>query len=108
MFQSHPSVDMWTAASSSSLSVRSPETKHRRHHGQRLGRAQARAMVHETTQGFFVRDLGFERNSFCELTAVKMDHRKLATGRRLRRSSTAVGMASDGASAPRTPLAATV
>jgi hypothetical protein len=56
--------------------------------------------VHETTQGFFLHDLGYERNSFCELTMVKMDHGKLAMGRR---SSTAVGMASGSAPSPWTP-----
>jgi hypothetical protein len=95
-------------ADASSLSVRSVETKHGRRHGRWLGRAQARAMVHEMTQGFFLRDLGYERNSFCELAAVKTDHRKLATGRRLRRSSTAVGMAFGSAPSPRTPPAAMV
>jgi hypothetical protein len=39
--------------------------------------------VHKTTQGFFLRDLGYERNTFCELTALKMDHGKLATMRQL-------------------------
>jgi hypothetical protein len=65
-------------------------------------------MVHETTQGFFLHDLGYERNSFCELTVVKTDHRKLAMGRRLGPSSMAVGTASGDALAPRTPLAVMV
>jgi hypothetical protein len=39
--------------------------------------------VHEMMKGFFLRDLGYERNSFFELTAVKMDHGKLVTGRQL-------------------------
>jgi hypothetical protein len=91
-----------------SSSVRSAETEHGRRHGWRLGRAQAPATVHETKQGFFLRNLGYERNSFCELTAVKTDHGKLATGRRLGRSSTAVGMASNSAPATRTPPTATV
>jgi hypothetical protein len=90
-------------AGASSSSVRSVETEHGRRHGRRLGRAQA--MVHETRQGSFLRDLGNERNSFCELTVVKTDYRKLVTGRWLGQSSTTVGMASDGAPAPRTPLA---
>jgi hypothetical protein len=64
--------------------------------------------VHEMMQGFFLRDLGYERNSFCELTEVKTDHGKLVMGRWLGRSSTAVGMASGGAPAPRTPPAAMV
>jgi hypothetical protein len=60
-------------------------------------------MVQETTRGLFLHDLGYERNSFCELTAVKMDHGKLVMGRWLRWSSVAVGMASSGAPAPGTP-----
>jgi hypothetical protein len=96
------------AAGASSLSVRSAETERGRIHGRWLGRAQARATVHETMQGFFLRDLGYERNSFCELTTVKIGHRKLATGRQLGRSSMVAGMASGGASTPRTPPAATV
>jgi hypothetical protein len=64
--------------------------------------------VHKTMQGFFLRDLGYERNSFCELTAVKTDHGKLAMGRQPRRSSTVVGMVSSGAPFPRTPPAAIV
>jgi hypothetical protein len=55
------------------------------------------------TQGFFLRDLGYERNSFYKLTAVQTDHGKLAMGRQLGRSSMAVGMVSGGAPAPRTP-----
>jgi hypothetical protein len=51
--------------------------------------------VHKTMQGFFLRDLGYERDSFCELTATKPEHRNLALGRRLRRSSMAVGTTSD-------------
>jgi hypothetical protein len=67
---------------------------------------ELRCMKH--IQGFFLCDLDYERNSFCELTTVKMYHGKLATGRWLRRSSTAVGMASGDAPAPRTPPAAMV
>jgi hypothetical protein len=59
--------------------------------------------VHETMQCFFLRDLGYERNSFGKLTALKMGHAKLATGRRLERSSMVMGTASGGAPAPRTP-----
>jgi hypothetical protein len=97
---------MWMAAGASSLSVRSTEIEHVKHHGRWLGRAQA--TVHKTTQSFFLRDLGYERNSFCKLTMVKTDDRKLVTGRRLGWSSTAVGMAFGGAPAPRTPPAVTV
>jgi hypothetical protein len=65
-------------------------------------------MVHETKQGFFLRDLGYERNMLCELSMVKTDHGKLATRRRLGRSSTAVGTAFGCAPAPRTPPAVMV
>jgi hypothetical protein len=64
--------------------------------------------VQETTQGLFLHDLGYERNSFCELTAVKTDHGKLVMGRWLGWSSVAVGMTSSGAPAPRTPPMAMV
>jgi hypothetical protein len=57
---------------------------------------------YEMTQGFFLHDLGYERNLFCEIAMVKMDHGKLTTGRRLGQSSTVVGMASGCAPAPRT------
>jgi hypothetical protein len=97
-------------AGASSSSVHSAKTEHGRYHGRWPGRAQAQAQatVHETTQGFFLRDLGYERNSFCELTTVKTDHGKLATGRWLGRSSTAVGTTSGGALAPRASLAVVV
>jgi hypothetical protein len=68
----------------------------------------ARATLHETKQGLFFCDLGYESNSFCELTVAKTDHGKLATERRLGRSSTVVLTAFDGALAPRTPLAVMV
>jgi hypothetical protein len=55
------------------------------------------------TQDFFLCDLGYERNTFYKLTVVKTDHGKLVMGRRLGRSSMAVGMASGGTPAPRTP-----
>jgi hypothetical protein len=84
------------------------EIEHRRRHGQRLGRAQAGATVHETTQGFFLRDLGYESNLFCEHTAMKTDHGKLAMGRQLGRSSTVVGTTPGGAPAPCTPPTAMV
>jgi hypothetical protein len=64
--------------------------------------------MHKTMQGFFLHDLGYERNSFCELTAMKTDHGKLATRRRLGRFSMAEGMASGGASALGTPPAVTM
>jgi hypothetical protein len=64
--------------------------------------------VHKTKQGFFLRDLGYEMNSFCELTMVKTEHGKLVTGRQLGWSSMVVATASGGALAPRTPLVVTV
>ncbi len=77
-------------------------------HGRLLERDQTGATVDEKERGFFLRDLGYERNSFCELTTVKTDHGKLAMGRWLRRSSIAVGTVSGGAPAPRTPPAGMV
>jgi hypothetical protein len=47
-----------------------------------------------------LRDLDVERNSFCPLTVAEMDRGKLATRRRLRQSSTAVGASSGGVPAP--------
>jgi hypothetical protein len=64
--------------------------------------------MNEMKQGFFLHELGYERNSFCELTVVKTDHRKLATRRWLAPSSMTVGTASGGAPAPRTPTVVTV
>jgi hypothetical protein len=95
-------------AGTSSSSVRSAETELGRHHGRWFGRSYASATVHETKQGFFLPDLGYERNSFCELTVVKMDHGEPATGRRLGQSSMAEGTVSNGAPALRTPLAVMV
>jgi hypothetical protein len=46
-----------------------------------------------------LRDLDVERNSFCSLTVAETDGGKLATQRRLGRSSTAVGASSGGAPA---------
>jgi hypothetical protein len=46
-----------------------------------------------------LRDLDIERNSFCSLTVAETDGGKLATQRRLGRSSTAVGASSGGAPA---------
>jgi hypothetical protein len=44
------------------------ETKVGGHHGRRIGRAQARATVHETRQGLTLRDLEDKGNQFCKLT----------------------------------------
>jgi hypothetical protein len=46
-----------------------------------------------------LRNLDVERNSFCSLTVVETDGGKLATQRRLRRSSMMVGASSGGAPA---------
>jgi hypothetical protein len=46
-----------------------------------------------------LRDLDIERNLFCSLTVAETDEGKLATQRRLGRSSTAVGASSGGAPA---------
>jgi hypothetical protein len=46
-----------------------------------------------------LRDLDNERNSFCSLTVAETDGGKLATQRRLGRSSTVVGASSGGAPA---------
>jgi hypothetical protein len=73
-----------------------------------LGELKLELRCMKRIQGFFLCDLDYERNSFCELTTVKMYHGKLAIGRWLGRSSTAVRMASDDALAPRTPPAAMV
>jgi hypothetical protein len=58
-------------------------------------------MGHQTPIRFFLCDLGYERNLCCKLTLVKMDHGKLAMGRRLRSTATAVVATSDSAPAPR-------
>jgi hypothetical protein len=74
----------------------------------RLGRAHAQATVHETQQGLILHDVEDKEGSFCRLTVVETDDGKLAMGRRLGRPSTAVGMTSDGAPAPRTSPVAVV
>jgi hypothetical protein len=63
-------------------------------------RSRTRSVLHQMLNGFFLHDLGEERNPFCTLTAMQMDHRKLATGRRLGSSAMAVAVTSGGASAP--------
>jgi hypothetical protein len=62
-------------------------------------------MGHQTPIRFFLRDLGYKRNSLCKLIAVKMDHGKLAMGRRLRSSAMVVVAIFDGSPAPRVDLA---
>jgi hypothetical protein len=63
-------------------------------------------MGHQTLIRFFLRDLGYKRNLFCRLTAVETNHGKLATGRRLGSSATAVVVTFSGALAPRVAPAA--
>jgi hypothetical protein len=58
--------------------------------------SRTRSVIHQTLNGFFLRDLGEERNSFCTLTMVEMDHRKLVMGRRLGGSAMAVVATSGG------------
>jgi hypothetical protein len=53
-----------------------------------------------------LRDLDDERNSFCSLTVAETDEGKLATQRRLGRSSTTVGASSGGAPALESAIAA--
>jgi hypothetical protein len=53
-------------------------------------RARTRSILHQTLNSFFLRDLCEERNPFCILTIVETDHGKLAMGRRLDSSATAV------------------
>jgi hypothetical protein len=84
-----------------STSARSNRTESPGRHGHRLERTQTRAMMHHLRWCFFLRDLHDERNPICPLTMVEMNHGKLATGRRLGRSSTAVGTTFGGAPAPR-------
>jgi hypothetical protein len=57
-------------------------------------------MGHQTPIQFFLRNIGYERNSFCNLTVVKTDHGKLVTGRQLRSSTTVVVVTSGDAPAP--------
>jgi hypothetical protein len=59
-------------------------------------RARTRAILHQMLNGFFPRDLDEKRNPFCILTAVEMDHRRMATRRWLGRPSTAVRVAPGG------------
>jgi hypothetical protein len=62
-----------------------------------LGVVLARATGHQMQWGFFLRDLGGERNPICPLTVVEMIERKLV-----------VGLASNGTLVPRTPPAMVV
>jgi hypothetical protein len=91
-----------------STSARSGKTEPPGRHGHQLERTQTRATVHHLRQCFFLHDLHDERNPICPLTAVEMNHWKLVTGRRLGRSSTAVGTASGGVPAPRASPAVAV
>jgi hypothetical protein len=51
-----------------------------RHHGHWLEGAQARTLGHQSLNRFFLRDLGYERNLFCKITVVEMNHGKLRRG----------------------------
>jgi hypothetical protein len=57
-------------------------------------------------RGFFLRDLGGERNTLCSLTVAKMEGGELAAMGQLGRSSTMVGATFSGALAPGTAPAA--
>jgi hypothetical protein len=61
-------------------------------------------LAHATRHQFLTRkllhDLDDERQLFCSLTAVKMDHGKSAMGRRLESSVMIAVVTSDGCSAP--------
>jgi hypothetical protein len=78
-----------------------PRQSTERRQGHRLEGAQAHTMGHQTPIQFFLRDLGYERNSFSKLNAVKMNHGKLAMGRHLRSAAMAMVVTSDGGMAPR-------
>jgi hypothetical protein len=103
----HPSK-IWRLGSFPSTSARSGRTEPPGRHGHRLERTQTWATVHHLRRCFFLRDLHDERNPICPLTAVETNHGKLAMGRRLGRSSTAVGTSSGGAPAPRASQTAAV
>jgi hypothetical protein len=59
------------------------EAERRGHRGRRLEGAQAHPIGHQTLIRFFLRDLGYERNLFCPLTAVKLGHKRWSMGRQL-------------------------
>jgi hypothetical protein len=59
-------------------------------------RARTRAILHQMLNGFFLCDPDEKRNPFCILTAMEMDHRRMATRRWLGRPSTAVRVAPGG------------
>jgi hypothetical protein len=59
----------------------STEAERRGRRGRRLEGAQAHPIGHQTLIRFFLRDLGYKRNLFCPLTAVKLGHKRRSMGR---------------------------
>jgi hypothetical protein len=59
-------------------------------HGWWHGGAQARSTGHQKWWGFSLRDLDYERNLFCPLTAAEPIHKRRSTRRRLGRRLAAV------------------
>jgi hypothetical protein len=86
----------------------SAEAERRGHHGRRLEGDQARATGHQIRRGFFLHDLGDERNPICPLIMVETTEKKPAMRKRLGRPSTAVGTMFGSAPAPWTPPAVAV
>jgi hypothetical protein len=70
-------------------------------HGRRLEGAQAHPIGHQTLIQFFLRDLGYKRNLFCTLIAVKPGHKRRLMGRRLGRQLATVRSSSGEAPASR-------
>jgi hypothetical protein len=68
----------------------------------------ARATRHQFLTQKLLHDLDDERQSFCSLTVVKMDHGNPATGRRLESSVTTAVATSGDASPPETAQAVVV
>jgi hypothetical protein len=64
--------------------------------------------VHETQRGLILHDLEDKGDSFCKLTMVETDHRKVVMGRGLGWPSTAVGTRFGSALAPRNSSEAVV
>jgi hypothetical protein len=79
-----------------------------KHPCRQLGRALAHATRHRFLIRKLLHNLDDERHLFCSLTTVETDHGKLAMGRRLESSATAVVVTSGGASAPGTAPAVAV
>jgi hypothetical protein len=73
----------------------------RKRHGRWLGGAQAHATGHGARQGFSLRDLEVERDSFCRLTVAEMAHWRWATTVWLGRSRSTSAAYSGAPPAPR-------